>query len=112
MGPPEKRRIERKYGQQTLVCHRRGGEPGVVVEPQVSAQMKNRIIHFLSPFRHRSEQYFTSSHTRSHFFRHANGRPHAAQIFVGRWGFLCMAKNRQPAGGRRLRDCPLAVYAT
>lgn len=38
---------------------------------------------FRSP-RHRSEQYFTCSQSRSHFFRHVNGRPHAAQILVGR----------------------------
>jgi hypothetical protein len=34
--------------------------------------------------RHRSEQYFTSSQTAFHFFRHWNGRPHVAQVFVGR----------------------------
>jgi len=38
--------------------------------------------------RQRSEQYFTSSHTVAHFFRHANGRPHRAQGFDGRSDFL------------------------
>ncbi|AAM39069.1 Hypothetical Protein XCAW_00061 [Xanthomonas citri subsp. citri Aw12879] len=41
----------------------------------------------LSP-RHRSEQYFTSSHTRSHFLRQRNGRPHCAHTFSGRSCFL------------------------
>ena len=37
------------------------------------------------PFpRHRSEQNFTASQSRAHFLRHANGSPHAAQVFVGR----------------------------
>ena len=34
--------------------------------------------------RQRSEQNRTSSHTVAHFFRQANGRPHPAQVFVGR----------------------------
>jgi hypothetical protein len=34
--------------------------------------------------RHRSLQYFTSSHTFSHFLRHWNGRPHTAQVREGR----------------------------
>jgi len=34
--------------------------------------------------RHRSEQYFTSSQTVFHFFRHWNGRPQTTQTFVGR----------------------------
>ena len=38
--------------------------------------------------RQRSEQYLTSSQSRAHFLRHANGRPHAAQILVGRSPFL------------------------
>ncbi len=33
--------------------------------------------------RHRSEQYFTSSHTRSHFLRQAKGRLQVSQILVG-----------------------------
>ena len=33
--------------------------------------------------RQRSEQYRTSSQSRAHFLRQVNGRPHAAQIFVG-----------------------------
>jgi leucyl-tRNA---protein transferase len=39
-------------------------------------------------FRQRAEQNFTSSQTFAHFFRHANGRPHRAQIFSGRLGFV------------------------
>jgi hypothetical protein len=50
--------------------------------------------------RQRSEQTFTFSQSRSHFFRHANGRRHAAQIFVGRLGFLC-AMDRQRVARRR-----------
>jgi hypothetical protein len=36
----------------------------------------------------RFEQYFTSAHTRSHFLRHVNGRPHAAQRLDGRSALL------------------------
>jgi hypothetical protein len=35
-----------------------------------------------------SEQYVTCSQTRSHFFRHWNGRPHTGQILLGRLRFL------------------------
>ena len=42
--------------------------------------------HFRA-LRQRSEQYLTSSHTFSHFFRHAKGRPHAAQNFCGKSAF-------------------------
>lgn len=38
--------------------------------------------------RQRSEQNFTCSHTFSHFFRQANGRPQAGHTFVGRWGLV------------------------
>ena len=34
--------------------------------------------------RHRSEQYFTSFHTRDHFFRHVNGRPQTRHILFGK----------------------------
>lgn len=44
----------------------------------------------LSP-RQRSEQYFTSSQTRSHFLRQRNGRPHCMQGFSGNSCFLRMA---------------------
>ncbi len=33
-------------------------------------------------------QYRTSSHVFAHFLRHANGRAHAAQTFVGRFVFF------------------------
>lgn len=35
--------------------------------------------------RHFSEQYRTSSHERSHFFRQTISRPQTSQGFVGRW---------------------------
>jgi hypothetical protein len=35
-------------------------------------------------FRHRSLQYFTSSHTFSHFLRHWNGISQVVQVFEGR----------------------------
>ena len=38
--------------------------------------------------RQRSEQYFTSSHTFSHFLRHVNGRWQWMQILLGRLAFL------------------------
>lgn len=37
---------------------------------------------------HLSEQYFTSSHTFSHFFRHVNGRPQQRQTLLGRSDLL------------------------
>jgi hypothetical protein len=37
---------------------------------------------------HLSEQYFTSSHTFSHFLRQLNGLPQTVQLFVGRFCFL------------------------
>lgn len=39
---------------------------------------------FCLSLRQRSEQYFTSSQQRSHFFRQANGLPQTAQFFEGR----------------------------
>ena len=41
----------------------------------------------LRAFRHRSEQYFTSSQTFCHFLRQLNGKPQVAQIFCGRSRF-------------------------
>ena len=38
--------------------------------------------------RQASEQYFTSSHTFSHFFRQTNGRPQTTQSFDGRSDFF------------------------
>lgn len=38
--------------------------------------------------RQRSEQYLTCSQSRAHFLRQAKGRPHSAQILVGRSPFL------------------------
>lgn len=39
-------------------------------------------------FRHRSEQYFTSSQTFSHFFRHMNSLEHVSHCFTGRCSFF------------------------
>lgn len=55
--------------------------------------------------RQRSEQYFTSSQTRSHFLRQENGRPHAAQVFDGRSAFrtaLPVAPLRGMGAGPRM----------
>jgi hypothetical protein len=41
--------------------------------------------------RQRSEQYFTSAHDFSHFFRQKKGRPQCAHRFSGKCGFLCIA---------------------
>lgn len=38
--------------------------------------------------RHPSEQYFTSSHTFSHFFLQTNGRPQTTQTFEGKSDFF------------------------
>ena len=43
---------------------------------------------------HLSLQYFTSSHTFSHFFRHIKGRPQTVHILLGRCRFLCMGCRR------------------
>ncbi len=40
------------------------------------------------PFLHRSLQYFTSSHTFSHFFRHEKGLPQVTHTFCERSDFL------------------------
>jgi hypothetical protein len=41
-----------------------------------------------SAFLQRSEQVLTSSQSRAHFFRQANGLPHAAQFFSGSVDFV------------------------
>ena len=46
--------------------------------------------------RQRSEQYFTSSQTFSHFFRHAKGRPQLAQVFSGSSAFFRIFAMRAP----------------
>ena len=38
--------------------------------------------------RHRSEQYFTSSQTRSHFFRQEKGRLHVSHTLLGSVAFV------------------------
>jgi hypothetical protein len=40
--------------------------------------------------RQRSEQYFTLSQSRSHFFRQVKGRPQAAQVLLGKSPFFCI----------------------
>ena len=58
------------------------------------------------PARQRSEQYFTSSQTLAHFFRHAKGRPQLAQVFSGSSAFLRIfaitspARAHEPSGSR------------
>ena len=44
-------------------------------------------IYFLLPL-HLSLQYFTSSHTFSHFFRQVNGRLQTMQTLVGKFSFF------------------------
>jgi len=58
------------------------GSSGVCFQRPVAIQTESLAL------RHLSLQYRTCSQHRSHFFRHANGRWHAEQIFVGRLGFL------------------------
>lgn len=48
------------------------------------------VAFFSRVFRHFSLQYFTSSQTLAHFFRHLNGLPQTTQVFSGRLGFLCV----------------------
>jgi hypothetical protein len=45
------------------------------------------VIEFLFPL-HLSLQYFTSSHTFSHFFRQEKGRRQVMQILEGRFAFF------------------------
>ena len=51
----------------------------------------NDSVHDQLLRRHRSEQYFTLSQSRAHFFRHANGFWHATQIFCGRLDLSCLS---------------------
>lgn len=44
--------------------------------------------------RHRSEQWRTSSHTRSHFLRQVNGRAQVAQSLAGRSPLRLMRRAR------------------
>ena len=53
-----------------------------------------RLFHYFFSFRHLSEQYFTSSQTFSHFFRHVNGRPQVMQILVGKSDFFFIFMTR------------------
>jgi hypothetical protein len=58
-------------------------------------QIRLNIQRLILPVcRHRSEQYLTSSQTRSHFLRQANGRPQVTQVLCGRLAFLCMDQLR------------------
>ena len=62
--------------------------------------------------RQRSEQYFTSSQTFSHFLRQVNGRPQTRQVFCGKSLFFCIfAKTNSPEpqrGGLRISSM---IYA-
>jgi hypothetical protein len=67
------------------------------VEPRMQrieliAQQQTDGFHALGASRRqRSEQYFTWFQSRSHFFRHAKGRPQHRQGLLGKKGFRCMA---------------------
>ena len=56
--------------------------------------------------RQRSEQYFTSSQTFSHFLRQVKGRPQTTHVFCGKSPFFCIfAKTASPEpqqGGLRI----------
>ena len=54
----------------------------------VSLQWRASALAEPLRIRHASEQYFTSAHTFSHFFRHVKGRPHTTQSLVGSSDFL------------------------
>jgi len=72
--------------------------------------MQPGVAHPWPAFRQRSEQYFTWSQSRSHFFRQAKGRPHAMQHFVGRRGFFCMAAG--VGGATASGSAPHAIPST
>lgn len=52
--------------------------------------------------RQRSEQNFTVSQSFPHFLRHANGRLHTAQIFVGKFGLVYFLRSM-------LKDLPVFI---
>lgn len=54
----------------------------------VSRGQRHSVSVYGRAWRQRSEQYLTSSHTRSHFFRHVNGRPQVTQSFCGKSAFF------------------------
>ena len=56
-------------------------------EAQASAHARGSLPRRAS-FRQRSEQYFTSCQTFSHFLRQANDNPQLAQVLVGKSAFL------------------------
>ena len=48
----------------------------------------NSQLFNLPKLLHRSLQYFTKSQSRSHFFRHTKGLPHATQTLLGKFDFF------------------------
>lgn len=54
------------------------------------------------PRRQASLQYFTCSQSRAHFLRQVKGRPHVAQIFVGKCCFFTPRISRETRGPRRM----------
>ena len=69
-----------RLGQQTLAKPAR-----FVGVDQTGQALRSRTLR---PARQRSEQYFTSSHTFSHFLRQVNGLPQVRQVFSGRSDFF------------------------
>lgn len=57
-----------------------------------------------APFLQRSLQYFTDSQSRSHFFRHTNGRPQVAHTLLGKCCFFTPFIRRHPL--------PFSCYGT
>ena len=53
--------------------------------------------------RQASEQYFTASQSRAHFFRHANGRPQATQVLLGRSRLAGVLRDTRGGGFDRVR---------
>ena len=112
-------RLDRTYpghqggeaGAQGRPVLRRGGhdeEDAAVSRPdEFHAPILPRIASGVSAFgqarRHRSEQYFTSSQTFSHFFRQAKGRPQTGQVLVGRSALRRAFTGQVPQGRRRRR---------
>ena len=68
------------------------------------------VARFRCP-RHRSEQYFTSSHTVFHFLRHWNGRPQTTQTLVGRCS-RCAISVRAPLSEHTSSPAPPSHFRT
>jgi hypothetical protein len=64
----------------------RGRESGLGRDQALGSPPGGRLVP--RRIRQASEQYFTSSHTFSHFFRQTNGRPQTTQSLDGRSDFF------------------------